>query len=231
MSNRCSSAAYASSPSPRWCTRRNPASRSRMTAHRDFVPTRQATTYVCALSSSCNRASSSWPESRPSWEGAQHRLVRLAHVEERGAGPLEESVEAGREHGTLDLGDGGSLDGRDVVDRRRIAAERAGRVAGQSDLAHPGVERIDEQQPPHERLAGSEQQLERLGSLPGSDDAGQHPEHAALGTARNLALGRRLREEAAVARAAGRPEDRHLPVEAKDRPVDVRPVLRARRRR
>ncbi len=124
---------------------------------------------------------------------------------------------------TLDLGDGGSLDGRDVVDRRRIAAERAGRVAGQSDLAHPGVERIDEQQPPHERLAGSEQQLERLGSLPGADDAGQRPEHAALGARRNLALGRRLGEDAAVARAAGSPEDRHLPVEAKDRPVDVRP--------
>ena len=58
---------------------------------------------------------------------------------------------------------------------------------------------------------------------------GQHAEHAALGARRRQLDGRRLREEAAVARAVVRLEDGHLALEAVDRAVDDRDAAPDRR--
>ena len=80
-------------------------------------------------------------------------------------------------------------------------------------------ERVEEQQPALQRVADSEQELERLVRLQRADDPGQDAEDAALGAARRE-LGRRRRgEEAAVARALAGLEDRHLALEAVDRAV------------
>ena len=62
-------------------------------------------------------------------------------------------------------------------------------------------ERVEEQQPADERVADPERELQRLGRLDRADHARQHAEHAALGAARGELGRRRLREEAAVARA------------------------------
>ena len=58
---------------------------------------------------------------------------------------------------------------------------------------------------------------------------GQHAEHAALGAARRELRRRRLREEAAVARALVRLEDGDLALEAVDRAVHDRDVVQDRR--
>src|SRR3990172_4442911 len=103
-----------------------------------------------------------------------------------------------------------------LVDRRRFAAERAIRVAPQTQLLEPHAQRVVEQQPPGERLPDAEQDLDRLRRLDDTDDARQHPQHATLGAARHEPRGRGLGIEAAVAGPAVRPEDARLPLEAVD---------------
>ena len=75
------------------------------------------------------------------------------------------------------------------------------------------------------RLADAEQQLERLGRLQRAHDAGQHAEHAALGARRRQLGRRRLREEAAVARALVGLEHGQLALEAEDRGVHDRDAV------
>ena len=65
-------------------------------------------------------------------------------------------------------------------------------------------------------------QLDGLVGLERSDRAGHDAEHAAFGTRRHHAGGRRLGIEAAVARTMLGPEDTCLPVEPIDRSPDVR---------
>ena len=87
-------------------------------------------------------------------------------------------------------------------------------------LVELGRERVEQQQPADERLADLRGQLDRLVRLQRADDPRQHAEHAALGARRRQLRRRRLREEAAVARALVRLEHRHLALEAVDRAVD-----------
>ena len=75
---------------------------------------------------------------------------------------------------------------------------------------------------PVERLADSEDELERLGRLNRADDSREHAEHAALGAARNESRRRRLAEEAAIARGVLGREHGRLSLEAIDAAVHVR---------
>ena len=68
-------------------------------------------------------------------------------------------------------------------------------------------------------------ELDRLVRLQRADDPRQHAEHAAFGARRRELGRRRLREEAAVARAFVRLEDGDLALEAVDRAVDDRDVV------
>src|SRR5205085_2267201 len=91
---------------------------------------------------------------------------------------------------------------RVIVDEARhgwlVAAERACGVLVERQLAELHRQRVDEQQAADQRLAGTEDDLDRLGGLERADDAGQHAEHAAL-FARRHEL-RRPRAEASFER-------------------------------
>src|SRR5581483_2673493 len=99
---------------------------------------------------------------------------------------------------------------------RMLAADRAVGVAAEGYLAELCGECVEEQKPSRQRLADLERELQRLVGLERADDAGQHAEHSALGAARRELGRRRLREQAAVAGALVRLEDRHLALEAVD---------------
>jgi hypothetical protein len=105
-----------------------------------------------------------------------------------------------------------------------VAADGALRVALQLERAELHLQGIEEQEPADQRLAGADDELQRLGGLDGAHDAGQHAEHAAFGAARDEARRRRFRIEAAIARAVLRREDRDLAVEPEDAAVHVRPA-------
>jgi hypothetical protein len=104
---------------------------------------------------------------------------------------------------------------------RPVAAGGAGRVAGDGHAQEAHGEGVDHEQATDERLADAEEELERLGRLEGADQPGEDAEHAGVGAARDQAGRRRLGVEAAVARAVGRREHRHLPLEPVDAAVDV----------
>ena len=98
-------------------------------------------------------------------------------------------------------------------------------IAAQPHLVERRVERVEQDQAADRGLADAEQQLERLARLQRAHDARQHAEHAALGARRRELGRRRLREEAAVARALVRLEDRELALEAEDRGVHDRDAV------
>src|SRR4051812_2483978 len=103
-----------------------------------------------------------------------------------------------------------------------LAADGAARVALDPHLVELARERVVDQQPPDQRLADPERELQRLVRLQRADDTRQHAEDAALG-ARRRELGRRgSGEEAAVARSVADLEHADLPLEAVDRAVDDR---------
>ena len=110
----------------------------------------------------------------------------------------------------------------ELVDRRMVAADRALGIAAQLQLAEAHLQRVVQEQPADERLAGSENQLDRFGGLDDADDARQDAQHAALGAARHQSRRRRLRVQAAIARAALDREHGRLPVEPEDAAVRVR---------
>src|SRR5690606_13988568 len=60
-------------------------------------------------------------------------------------------------------------------------AGRAFRIGRQPCFPEAHAERIEMQQPPGQRLADAEDQLDRLGGLQQADHARQHAEHAGLG--------------------------------------------------
>ena len=103
-----------------------------------------------------------------------------------------------------------------------VAADRAVGIATHVHLVERRAERVEEEQPAGERLAASEDQLERLVRLERADDPRQDAEDAALGAARRELGRRRLGEEAAVAGPLAGREDRRLALEAEDRAVDDR---------
>ena len=94
-------------------------------------------------------------------------------------------------------------------------------VLSNVDRAELHPERVDEQQPAGERLADSDDQLDRFRRLNRPHQTRQHAQHAALGTARHQAGRRRFGEEAAIAGSVGQGEDRRLSLEAKDAAVHI----------
>src|SRR5437588_2936236 len=106
--------------------------------------------------------------------------------------------------------------------RRRLPAHGARRVFPQLQLAEAKLPRVEQEQTIDERVASAEYELDRLVRLYRADDAGQHAEHSAFGARRDEAGRRRLWIKATVARAPRGPENARLPLEAKDRAVDVR---------
>ena len=89
------------------------------------------------------------------------------------------------------------LDVVDVLgDRRVVAADGAVGIAPHRHLVERRTERVEEEQPPGERVAAVEDQLQRLARLQRADDAGQDAEDAS-----SAQLGAQLGagEEAAVA--------------------------------
>ena len=129
-------------------------------------------------------------------DAADLELVRLAHVEQE---ERRLRVDSGlqlfdgrlRHAGTGSGGRRGRRDAAELfvvdepLDRRMVAADRAGRIAAELQLAELHRPGVVEQQPADERLAGAENQLERLGRLDHADHAGQHAKHAAFGAARD----------------------------------------------
>jgi hypothetical protein len=105
--------------------------------------------------------------------------------------------------------------------RGRVAAHGTLRVPPHPYLTPRRGERIEEQQAARHRLAGTEDQLDRLEGLEAANDAGKHAEHPGFGAAGHQPGRRRFGEETAVAGATWRPEEGKLAVEAEDAPVDV----------
>src|SRR5690606_26793564 len=95
-------------------------------------------------------------------------------------------------------------------------------IAPQLELAETHPERVVDEEAADEGLTGAEDDLDGLGGLDHPDDAGEDAEDTALRAARHEAGRRRLRVEAAIARAALRREDAGLPLEAEDAAVGVR---------
>ena len=94
------------------------------------------------------------------------------------------------------------------------------RVTAHLVLAERLLEAVVGEQPPDERVAEAEQQLDGLDGLDRPDDAGQHAEHAGLGARRRQLGGRRLGDHVAVGRTVLRVEDGDHALEAEDRAVD-----------
>src|SRR3954447_3892760 len=96
-------------------------------------------------------------------------------------------------------------------------ADRALGVAADLELGGRRSQRVVHEQAADERVAGADDQLHDLGRLEQAHRARQHAEHAVRAARRGELVGRRLREQAAVARAVVRLEDAKLPLEAEDR--------------
>src|SRR6476469_789118 len=112
-----------------------------------------------------------------------------------------------------------------VVDQRLDLARSTGRATGVSTQPD-GTERhrqcVDQEQPTRERLADTENNLDRFGRLNRPDEPGKHTEHAGLRAARHEPWWRWLREEASVARAVRGREERCLAFKPQDAAVHVR---------
>src|SRR5579863_848587 len=88
---------------------------------------------------------------------------------------------------------------RDVFRLLAIATRRAGRIVRALELPELHGQRVEHQLAPAERLADSQQDLDRLDRLQRSDHAAQHAKHAGLLAGGRHVGRRRLRVEAAVA--------------------------------
>src|SRR5262245_44569662 len=112
-----------------------------------------------------------------------------------------------------------------VIDELRhgglLSTDYAIRVLPDAELAKTHRERVDEHEPADQGVSRLEEQLERLRRLHGSEQAGQDSEDPAFGAGGHKSRRRRLGEEAAVAGALLRPEDRDLALELEDGCVDV----------
>src|SRR6202035_1443156 len=156
-------------------------------------------------------------------------LLGVADVEEEdllaGAAPAVQLLDGDVEAGLDLLGLGRDAAELLVVDELVLGgvlgADGAGGVLLELELAEAHLQSVEEQQAADERLADADDELDRLVRLESADDPRQHPEDPALGAGGDEAGRRRLGEEAAVAGTPGAPEDRHLALEAEDRPVDV----------
>ena len=227
------SLAQALIPPFRFFTLRKPALSSSSRARAERVPALQNSTISSALSSSERRAAicPSGISVAPS-RLRDLQLVRLAHVHQADGIPLLQALRQLRgadipihsrraflvvvtRHAAESL----------VVDQlghlRLRSADLALGVLAQLDELEGHIQGVVEQQAPDQRRPRAQDQLERLGRLQRADGARQHAQHPALGAGRHQPGGRRLGEQAAVARSRPRVEHAHLPVEAEDRAVHV----------
>src|SRR5579885_221451 len=106
--------------------------------------------------------------------------------------------------------------GRQVFGMGVFAAGRAVRVSVETQFAEFTGEGVIGHHATHQRLANVEQELDRLGRLQDTDDAGQHAQHARLGAAWSQRHRGRLWIETAIARPLVRFEDGQLPLETED---------------
>src|SRR6185437_15588882 len=102
------------------------------------------------------------------------------------------------------------------------AADRAFRIFMQFQFAKTHGQRIDQQQPPDQRLSRTEDQLDDFRRLNDSQQARQNSQHPAFRTRRNKSRRWRLRIQAAIARTFLSAEHARLPFKTKDRGIRVR---------
>src|SRR4051794_36532341 len=100
-----------------------------------------------------------------------------------------------------------------------LAADRAVRIALDPHLVELAGERVEDEQPPDQRVADPERELQRLIRLQRADDAGQDAEDSTLGARRRKLGRRRGGEETAVARPVADLEHADLTLETIDRAV------------
>src|SRR5918995_5400006 len=100
-------------------------------------------------------------------------------------------------------------------------ADRAVGILPQLQFTEPHLERVIDQESSDQRLSYADDQLDRLGGLNDTDDAGQYAKDTTFGAARHEPWRRRLWIQAAIARAVLGPEHRRLPLEAEDAAVRV----------
>src|SRR5437899_1159016 len=155
------------------------------------------------------------------------RLARLAHVEEdqirlptpRLIQLLSADFEAMRPAHSAGPAE------RVIVDQRRhrrmLATDRTLAILCERDLAELQAPAIEEQQSSNQGLAESDDQLDRFQRLERPDDAREHAQHAPFRARGDKIRRRRLGEQAAITGTAPRVKNRNLPVELKDRPVNV----------
>ena len=96
------------------------------------------------------------------------------------------------------------------------------RIPPHSDGVKPHLQRIEEQQPAHQRVSDAQQTFDRLNSLYASDDSGQHAQHARFLATRHLSGRRGFRVQAAVTGTIERFENRRLSLKPEEASVDVR---------
>src|SRR5579872_220227 len=152
-------------------------------------------------------------------EHAEHRFVRLAHVQHDGL--TQDTVEM-RGIDFLEVYQVLFLRlQRNVANRRFLSAKRTRRIAFNDKFANVHAERIHEQQPADERFTDAENQFERFIRLERADDARKYTKNTAFRARRHRARRRRLREKTPITRAALRCEDADLSVKTKDRTINV----------
>src|SRR4249919_3385115 len=87
----------------------------------------------------------------------------------------------------------------ETADGRMLATQRALRVGANPDAPPGRRQRIDHQQVPGKAGPDAQQLLDHLGRLQPAQSAAEGAEDTGFGTARDLAEGRRLAVETAVA--------------------------------
>ncbi len=107
------------------------------------------------------------------------------------------------------------------LDRRLLPANGTLRILTQLELAKLHGPRVKQQQTIDQQIFSTENNLDRFVRLDRADDPGQHAEHATFSTRRHKSGRRRLRIQAAVARALLGPEHARLPFKPEDRAVNI----------
>src|SRR5262249_45203274 len=102
-----------------------------------------------------------------------------------------------------------------------VAANDAVWVLAQLELAEFHAQRVHQQQPPDERLAAPENELDNLRGLNQADQTGQNAQNSTLGAGRHQAGRRRFRIEAAIAGTILRGKNAGLTFKAEDRAINV----------
>src|SRR6267378_1606897 len=157
-------------------------------------------------------------------------LLRLAHVQQEDLLPTIEpflqfpgrDLELARDPGGVHLQTAEGLVVDELPDAGARATDGALGILPQLERAEGHRQGIEQEEPPDERRALAQDQLDDLGVLDQANDPGQHSEDASFGAGRDEPRGRRLGVETPIARAVLRREDRRLSLESENASVDVR---------